>query len=108
VDCGAVIVGLLKSKREKTPLETLAFVQDTLTGCPAQNLRPSGGVLHAHAVWRPLASLTDEEVSYLDVITKKLTTPVSNSSPDAPQNQIESNPAIEVESFRHAKADQKL
>jgi len=42
----------------------------------------------------------------LDAMTKKLTAPVSNSSPDAPQNQIESNPAIEVESFRHAKAEQ--
>jgi hypothetical protein len=47
--------------------------------------------LHAHTVWRPLASLTDEELSYLDAITKKLTAPVSNISPDAPQNQIESS-----------------
>lgn len=106
VNCGAAIVGLLKSTREKTRLETLAFVRDTLIGRAAQNLQLSGGVFHAPTVWRPLVSLTDEEVSYLDVITKKLTAPVSNASPDGPQNQIESQPAIEVESFRHAKADQ--
>ena len=96
VDCGAVIVGLLKSKREKTRLETLAFVRDTIIGRPAQNVNVAGGLLHAHA-WRPLATLTDEEVQQLDAITKKLSAPVSNALPDAPQNQIESKPAIEAE-----------
>src|SRR5580700_2648185 len=38
VDVGAVIVGLLKSKRERTRLETLVFVRDTLHGRPAQNV----------------------------------------------------------------------
>jgi hypothetical protein len=38
-----------------------------------------------------LASLSDEEVLQLDAITKKLT-----GSPNAPQNQIESKPAIEA------------
>ena len=80
-------------------------MRDTLIGGPARNLQLSGGVLPAHTVWRPLASLTDEEMSYLDAITKTLTAPVSHS-PDAPQNQIESKPGIEVESFCHAKADQ--
>jgi hypothetical protein len=63
VDVVAVIVGLLKSKRERTRVETLIFVRDTLTGRPAQNVQLSGGVLHAHAVWRPLATLSDEEMS---------------------------------------------
>jgi hypothetical protein len=97
VDVGAVITSLLKSKREKTKLETLIFVRDTLIGRPAQNVQLSGGVLHAHTVWRPLASLSDEEVQLLDAITKKLTAPVSNTAPDAPQNQTESKPAIEAE-----------
>jgi hypothetical protein len=96
VDCGAVIVGLLRSKREKMRLETLAFIRDTLIGRPSQNVSLSGGVVHAHTVWRPLASLTDEEVKLLDTITNKLTAPVSNASPNAPQNQTESKPAIEV------------
>jgi len=98
VDIGAIVVGLLKSKREKTRLETLIFYRDTFIGRPAQNVQLSGGVLHAHTVWRPLASLSDEEVQLLDGITKKLTAPaVSNASPDAPHNQIESNTAIEAE-----------
>jgi hypothetical protein len=94
VDVGEIIARLLKSKREKTVLETLAFVRDTTMGRPAQDLRVSGGLLHAHMAWRPLASLSDEEVQQLDAITKKLVAPSSNASPDTPQNQIESKPAI--------------
>ena len=44
-----------------------------------------------------MSHLTDEEVDLLDKLTKKLTTPVSNALPDAPQNQMESKPAIEAE-----------
>jgi hypothetical protein len=47
VDVGAVIVSLLKSKRERTRLETLVFVRDTLHGRPAQNVQLSGSMLHA-------------------------------------------------------------
>ena len=99
VDVGAVIVGLLKSKRERTRLETLVFVRDTLHGRPAQNVQLSGGVLHAHTAW-PLmafAALSEEEAMQLDALTKKVFAPVSNPSPDGPHNQIESKPAIEVE-----------
>jgi hypothetical protein len=53
IDCGAAIAGLLKSKREKMRLEALVYVRDTLLGRPAQNVQLSGGVLHAHTVWRP-------------------------------------------------------
>ena len=98
IDCGAVLVGLLKSKKEKTRMEALIFLRDTMIGRPAQNVQLSGGVIHAHTVWRPLANLSDEEVQLLDGITKKLTAPaVSNASPDAHQNQIESKPALEAE-----------
>lgn len=97
VDCGAVIASLLKSKRERTKLETLVFLRDTFWGRPAQNVQLSGGVLHAHTVWRPLSALNDEEIALLDKLTKKLSAPVSNASPDAPYNQIESKPAIEAE-----------
>ena len=96
VDVGGIIIGLLRSKREKTRIETLVFVWDRLYGRPAQNVQVSGGVLHAHA-WRPLASLSDEEVALLDAITKKLTAPVSNALPDGPQNQTNSNRAIEAD-----------
>lgn len=97
VDVGAVVASLLKSKREKTKLETLIFLRDTFWGRPTQDVRHSGGVLHAHTVWRPLASLSDEEVQALDAITKKLIAPVSDASPDAHQNQTESKPALEAE-----------
>jgi hypothetical protein len=96
VDVGAIIARLLKSKREKTVLETLAFVRDTTMGRPAQNVSLSGGVLHAHTVWRPLSALNDEEIALLDKLTKKLSAPASNASPDAHQNQIESKPALEA------------
>jgi len=97
IDVGAVITGLLKSKRERTRLETLVFVRDTLHGRPAQNVNLQGSMLHAHTVFRPLSSLTDEELRLLDSVTKKLSAPaVSDASPDGPQNQIESKPAIEA------------
>jgi hypothetical protein len=54
-------------------------------------------MVHAHTVWRPLADLTDDEMAFLDKVTKKLSAPAaSEASPDGPQNQIESKPAIEA------------
>lgn len=97
VDCGAVLVSLLKSKRERTRLEALVFYRDTFWGRPAQNVALSGGIIHAHAGWGSLSHLSDEEMDLLDKLTKKLAAPVSNASPDGPQNQIESKPAIEAE-----------
>jgi hypothetical protein len=44
-----------------------------------------------------MASLSDEEVQMLDKLTRKLAAPVLDASPDAPQNQIKSKPAIEAE-----------
>jgi hypothetical protein len=37
IDCGAVLVGLLKSKKEKTRMEALIFLRDTIIGRPAQD-----------------------------------------------------------------------
>ena len=48
VDIGAIVVGLLRSKREKTRLETPVFYRDTFIGRPAQNVSLSGGLVHAH------------------------------------------------------------
>ena len=100
IDCGAVLVGLLRSKKERTRMEALVFLRDTIIGRPAQDVRHSGGVLHAHTGWAPLAfgALSEEEAQQLDAITKKLTAPpVSNASQNARQNQIESKPALEAE-----------
>ena len=68
IDVGAV-TGLLKSKRERTRLEALVFLRDTLHGRPAQNVQLSGSMLHAHTVFRPLEKLTDEELRLLDSLT---------------------------------------
>jgi len=97
IDCGAVLVSLLRSKREKTRLEALVFLRDTTIGRPAQNVSLSGGLVHAHTVWRPLSALNDEEIALLDKLTKKLSAPASDASPNAHQNQIESKPALEAE-----------
>ncbi len=51
-------------------------------GKPAQNVKLTGGVLHAHA-WRPLATLTDEEVQQLAAIRKRLSGPEESDAIDA-------------------------
>jgi len=53
-------------------------------GRPAQNVNVSGGVLHA---WRPLSTLTDEQVEQLAAIRKSLSAPEGD----------ESGPVIEAE-----------
>lgn len=95
VDVREVITGLLKAKSERTRLEMLAFLRDTLYGRPAQSVSLSGTIMHGQ--WRPLENLTDEEILLLDSITKKLNPLAgSNASPDGPQNQVESAAATNV------------
>ena len=97
IDVGAVITSLLRSKREKTRLETPLFVRDSVLGRPAQSLNVSGGLMHAHTAWRPLSTLSDAEIEQLDAISKKLlVAPGQNASQNGPHNQIESNTAIEA------------
>jgi len=98
IDVVELIAGLLKAKSERTRLETMAFLRDTLYGRPAQNVSLSGAVVHAHGLWRPLENLTDAEVQLLDSITKKLNPPATlDALPDGPHNQTKSNTAIEAE-----------
>jgi hypothetical protein len=88
---------LPKAKSERTRLETLAFLRYTLHGRHAQNVSLSGRVNVNMAVWRPLESLTDEEMRLLDSITKKLSPgAVVDVAQDGPHNQMESKPAIET------------
>jgi len=93
---GEVLVKLTKSKSDRTVLETVAFFRDTLIGRPAQNVQVAGAMVHA--VWTPgcMDKLTAEEIALLDKLTAKLAAPALNAPPDGPQNQIESNRAIEV------------
>lgn len=66
---------------------------DGRDGKAKQALEVSGGLLHAHTAYRDpkLAALSQEELQALDALTRKLALP----APDGPQNQIESNAAIE-------------
>jgi len=98
VDIGAVIIGLLKSKREQTRIEALHFIFDRVMGKPKQDLSVSGGLIHTHVRDPLLSSLPKEALealarSYDDVMTK-YATPVLDVAQDGPHNQIESKPAI--------------
>jgi len=48
VDVAAIIIVLLKSKREQTRIEALHFVFDRVIGKPKQDLTLSGGIVHTH------------------------------------------------------------
>ena len=97
VDIGAVVLGLLRSKRELTRLETLHFIFDRILGKPKQDVSVSGGLVHAHTRDPRLAALPQDALlelarAYDEVLVKHLLA----ASPDAPQNQAESKPAIET------------
>jgi len=108
VDVGAIIIGLLKSKREQTRLEALHFVFDRVIGKPKQDLNFSGGIVHTHTRDPILAALPKEALealaqSYNEIIGK-YATPVIDVAQDGPHNQIESKPAIEVEKMESLRA----
>jgi len=87
----------LRHKNPRIRLDAWKYLHDRAYGKPRQAIDLSGGV--AHMVYRDpvLANLSQEELEQLDKLTKKLSTPVANASPDAHQNQIESMPALEAE-----------
>jgi hypothetical protein len=75
VDVGAVIIGLLRSKREQSRIEALHFIFDRVMGKPKQHLSVSGGLVHTHVRDPFLASLPKEALealarSYDDVLEK--------------------------------------
>jgi hypothetical protein len=100
VDVGAIIIGLLKSKREQTRIEALHFIFDRVMGKPKQDLSVSGGLVHTHVRDPLLASLPKEALEALaqsyDHVLAKYATPVIDAQ-DGPHNQTESKPAIESE-----------
>jgi hypothetical protein len=103
LDVGAIIIGLLRSKREQTRIEALHFIFDRVMGKPKQDLSVTGGVVHAHVRDPLLAALPKDALealsrSYDDVLAK-YAKPVLDVSQDGLQNQIESKPAIEVENW---------
>ena len=92
--------GLLRHKSADIRLRTLSYLTDRRDGKAKQAVQVSGGILHAHTVYRDplLAALSQEELQALDSLTKKLALPAPGleSVPDGPLNQAESTPEIEV------------
>jgi hypothetical protein len=86
--------GLLNHKSPDVRLRTLQYLTDRRDGKAKQAVEVSGGLIHAHTAYRDprLAALSQDELNALDALTRKLALP----APDSPQNQIESNRAIEV------------
>jgi hypothetical protein len=65
---------MMVQRAKQGSVKHLELILSYTEGRPAQKLSISGGVLHGHA-WRPLASLTDEEVAQLAALKKKLSGP---------------------------------
>ena len=83
-------------------LKARIYLTDRRDGKPRQAVDVSGGIVHAHTVYRDpkLAALSPEELQSLDALTKKLALPAPATPQDSPHNHIESDPAtiaIDVE-----------
>lgn len=87
-------LGLLRDADRKIALDTLKYLTDRRDGKAKQAVELSGGAVIGHTVYRDpiLANLSADELASLDSLTRKLALP----SPDGPQNQKESKPAIPV------------
>jgi hypothetical protein len=86
--------GLLNSRSEDVRFRTLSYLTDRRDGKPKQQVDVSGGLMHAHTVYRDprLANLSADELASLDSLTRKLVT----TAQDGPHNQIESNTAARI------------
>lgn len=102
IDTEAVVNDLLKKGSRQLKWQVITVLWDRVYGKPKQDVSVSGGIVHAHTVYRNpiLASLSLEELAQLDALTKKLAAPVQ----DGPHNQTQSESAtntidIECESI---------
>lgn len=79
-------------------LKAQMYLTDRRDGKPRQAVDVSGGIMHAHTVYRDprLAELSHDELLTLDALTQKLALPAPSpdAAQDGPQNQ--SNRAIEA------------
>jgi hypothetical protein len=97
IDVEAVAKDIFAGGSRHLKFQMPIALSDRVYGRPAQNVSLSGGLVHAHTAWRPLANLSDDEVQLLESITKKLgSKPDLNALPNGPGNQTESKPAIEA------------
>ena len=100
IDVKAIVHDLLKNGTRQVKLQTLTVLWDRVFGKPKQDVSVSGGLVHAHTRDPFLASLPKEALeqlarAYDDVLAKY----VQDATQDGPQNQIESNTAIEAEAL---------
>ena len=101
VDVRAIVHDLLKNGSRPVKLQTLTVLWDRIYGKPKQEIGVSGGLLHAHTRDPRLAAMPKEALEALakayDDVLVKYPLPALNVAQDAPQNQIDSKPAIEAE-----------
>jgi hypothetical protein len=99
VDVRAIVHDLLKNGSRPVKLQTLTVLWDRIYGKPKQEMSVAGGLLHTHTRDPRLTSLSTESLEELarkyDEFLAKHTLPALDVAPDGPQNQIESNSAIE-------------
>lgn len=74
------LVDLAFRRAKQGSVKQLALLLSYAEGKPAQNVKLTGGVLHAHT-YRPLSTLTDEEVEQLAAIRKRLSGAEEESAP---------------------------
>jgi hypothetical protein len=76
------LIKLMFQRAKQGSVKHAALLLAYAEGKPPQNVKLTGGVLHAHA-WRPLADLTDEEIRQLAAIRKRLGAPEEGEVIDA-------------------------
>jgi len=112
VDVGAVIIGLLRSKREQSRIEALHFIFDRIMGKPKQDVSVSGGIIHTHTRDPFLVSLPKEALEELlranNEILAKYSTQVFDVAQDGPHNQVKSTVGIEAAESRLTAADGRV
>jgi hypothetical protein len=90
---GAETLAALMFRRAKQgSIKAAALLLAYAEGKPAQNVNVSGGVLHAHTAYRPLATLTDEEVEQLAAIRKRLSGPAADEDAITVESAPSSSP----------------
>ena len=98
----AKITKLLQSKREIIWLQTLNFIYDRMLGKPKQDVSVSGAFVHAEVrdpllLGWPKEALTKLAGRYDEAYRDVLREFGLDAAQNAPQNQIESKPAINSE-----------
>lgn len=89
---------------EDVRFRVLSYLTDQRDGKPKQQVDVSGGLMHAHTIYRDprLAALTPDELQSLDSLTRKLL-PIAQ---DGPHNQIESNAVTEPKDAVESPSDE--